>query len=165
MTYNINGFGTKVRASRPLTLEEYNVLKDKLPYSYQIVYRKSIVTFDLIIPIIPLYTLIYVDILTYRNKDGNKVRVLDRRDLYRDLHTDIEREFAWTNWSLKKGVNRLFKYTICLKLPIDWNFMKSQPILYFSPTMLPLLILYRIGKSIRDKKVRKEASHATSAQS
>jgi hypothetical protein len=144
--YRSGFFGKDRYGERLLTLDEYNQFKDQLPYPFEdVFYRIGVVAFHILLPIIPLHTVIYVEFL--RDKNNNNVHVLDKKSYY-------------TNYSLKRGIVRTNQYKNYLKLLPDWNAIESRTAFYFSPTLLPLMLIHKLIKVIRDKKSHKEVPHA-----
>ncbi|MDQ1253509.1 MAG: hypothetical protein QG646_2681 [Euryarchaeota archaeon] len=147
MTSTVNGIGTKLFGSRQLTYEDYTKHMDHLQYDYNdVIYKIATEAFVFFwIPIIPLNTIIYIDIKSVRFDKNERTNLLDRIRFYETLENDKVR-----TGRLKKGVFNTNMYQVCSTYHVNWRHVKSSVTFYFSPILLPFLILYNVFDIIRN---------------
>jgi hypothetical protein len=128
MTSTFNGFGTRLCGKRNLTYEEYTEHRDHLPYDFNdVVYKIATEAFvALFIPIVPLNTIIYVDVKeAYDKNTKRRTEVLDNSSLNM---TDLQ------IWSTRK-------YQICSTYHVNWNHVRHSLSFYIFPLLVLLFLL------------------------
>lgn len=137
---------------RELTDEQYNKYSKDLGMYGNEKYRHliEVAAITFFVPIIPLYTRIFIFKMQVKDENGNRTVVLDQVDLYEQKNI---------NFSLRPGVKRLNKFVVCATEPIDWDIVKSSHEFYLSPILLPILLLWGIYDILKSLITTQKTSH------